>query len=196
MSLTFQMAVFDEPTEQVDRTAAEAIRQNPSSRVTLILDGPDVRYSGSLRTVRWPVHLKNPMGIALWWELWLRVFLDSGSDYALKIDPDSEVLSEIPNLPPAGSEAVFAARRTITTSYGVVHNLHGGAMGFTRPAAERIVRSGWLHDRCYVDNPIFRDSTDAVMSWVVTRNRIPIQHRTDFCCGGYPVHLKASVFHK
>ena len=119
-------------------------------------------------------------------ERMLELFLERPTKYLFKIDPDTAIHRRFKYLP--ARNGVFGTLQCELET----PSIQGGCMGFTRDAAEQILRSGRLRDRRLKepakfinDSPYFFPmadranrcglaSFDWTVSWIVSELRIPI----------------------
>jgi hypothetical protein len=124
---------------------ADLRRHYPASRVILRSDGdPDPRlprlaesYQVDFRQESRLFTIENGGAVI---ERMLVLFLEKPSRYLFKIDPDTVIHRRFKYLPVR--DGLFGTIQTAPES----PSIQGGCMGFTRNAAERILRSGMLRD--------------------------------------------------
>ncbi len=135
MSLAFVVNFFREDDALVEGLAEALQHFYPAAPIVFIGDG--VPASGQLRSrvaVCEAPRLKHlPSGE--WTERYLRLGLALVTDFIIKLDPDTMIWRRF--LLPEGLDY-----------FGTISNLgafvRGGAVGFSREAARKLVESGWL----------------------------------------------------
>lgn len=188
--LTFFALVY----KDYDATAEclQDLRKHYStSRVILRSDGdPDLRfpilaqrYNVDLRAGARLFNIENGGAVI---ERMLVLFLERPTRYLFKIDPDTVIHRRFKHLPlRSGLFGTLQLERETPS-------IQGGCMGFTRDAAEQILQSQLLRDRCLRepakfinDSPYFirmaaranrcgLASFDWIVPWIATQLRIPI----------------------
>jgi len=140
-------------------------------------------------------HLKTPNNGGAWTHRYLDYFLKNSTEkYLIKIDPDTEVLSMAKNLPV--EDCVFCRVRDVTLGNVLFRIPAGGALGFTRGIAERIVNEGYFLKDYYRSNVRFDNFNDLMLMDIASRYNVPMVDRPDFCCGRRPAFNEASFYHK
>ena len=152
----------------------------PVSRVILRSDGdPDPRFPLLARSNKVEFHQESRLfgienGGAII-ERMLELFLERPTRYLFKIDPDTVIHRRFKYLPVRSG--VFGTLQCETET----PSIQGGCMGFTREAAQQILKSGLLRDRrlrdparFVVDSPYFFRMMDranrcglASFDWIV-----------------------------
>lgn len=192
--ICFALHAFDEPEEQVARTASRLAEVYPGAEVFLVEDGGNTydhvqcsqRFRGD--------HLKTKESGGAWTHRYLGLYLlNSVAPYLVKVDPDTEVLKEATDFPQG--EAVFSAVFAHDLGFGKTWRMpHGGALGFTRAMALRLHSSkALLHPR-FKDSPRYYDFNDIMLGQVIREERLNLVERTDFACGKTKVVTVESTF--
>jgi hypothetical protein len=178
--ICFVLNRFNEPDEQV-QTVINRIRSvYPNSVLQLNDDRVD--------------HLKSPKNGGAWTHRYLTSAVSSGCDHIIKVDPDTEILSAVENLPT--QDCIFCRVREVQIGDRLFRIPAGGALGFTRGAAQHIVDEKYFLQDCYKDNIRFANYNDIMLMDIVWRNKLPMIDRPDFCCGRRPKCDGAAFFHK
>jgi hypothetical protein len=188
--LTFFALVYKDYEATVE-CLRDLRKHYPTSRVILRSDGdPDPRFPLLARRNKVDFHrelrlfgIENGGAII---ERMLELFLERPTRYLFKIDPDTVIHRRFKYLPV--HRGVFGTLQCATET----PSIQGGCMGFTRDAAEQILKSGKLRDsrlkepaKFVDDSPYFfrmadranrcgLASFDWIIPWIANELRIPI----------------------
>jgi hypothetical protein len=139
-------------------------------------------------------HLKTPANGGQWTHRYLKFSVASGCEHIIKIDPDTTVLKAVENLPL--DDCIFCRVKEHDLGTRIFRVPAGGALGFTREMARKIVDNGYfLHPR-YRNNPMCNNFNDLMLMDILHRENLPMVDRPDFCCAGRPQFDGASFFHE
>lgn len=188
--ITIVMTVYDEPLEMVTRQVEQIRLLYPNATTVLFYDGvpslpiPDVIHVNHGR------HLKTRYDAGKWMHLWLSSFLEnSGDPYMLKIDPDTELLRPIANLPSESS--VFGTTRRFSIGRNRYFRIHGGGCGYSRSMVERLVTNKWFESSEFVNNLRFLDQEDVMLAHVIEREHLTCIDHPEFACGRPTTNITA-----
>jgi hypothetical protein len=117
VKLAFALTHYNDNPEA---TLAELQRYYPDAEVLVFDDAKE--------------HLKTADKAGRWTERYLKAFLATDADVLIKVDPDTAVNGTVASFPEAD---VFGQRY-------MGQHVQGGAMGYSRAAAQKIVDSGLL----------------------------------------------------
>jgi len=192
--ITFVMTVYDEPLEMVARQVERIRLLYPNATTVLFYDGvPSLPISDVIH-VNHGKHLKTRYDAGKWMHLWLSAFLEnSDNSYMLKIDPDTELLRPIVNLPTAST--VFGSYRIFHVGKTRYFRIHGGGCGYSRSMVERIVTNRWFTSDTFVNNLQFLDQEDVMLAHVIERERLAWFDHSEFSCGR-PITPTTAVAHR
>ncbi len=155
--LTFFALVYKDYTA-LATCLSDLRRHYPAARVILRSDGdPDPRlpilaqrYRVDFREEAHLFGIENGGAVL---ERMFELFLERPTRYLFKIDPDTVIHRRFRHLP--SRSGLFGTRQGDEET----PSIQGGCMGFTRDAAERILRSGMLRDRRLCDPATFVDDS-------------------------------------
>jgi hypothetical protein len=169
--LLFVMHVHNDDDQLVTSNVNRINSLYPESSMVLIYDGVPVRGHVCVEIAGDRLKIAGKLG--QWTERYLKTFLDTDKPYLIKIDPDTKVHRPIVNLPDPSVECIFCRM-------GVDRVPHGGALGFTRPMAERLLSSGWLHDPTVLRYHIHHAYQDQMLRTIVWSKKLSVSVRRDF----------------
>lgn len=163
-TLSFVVNHIDEDTTPIMTSLAE---HYPDCAISLIKDGD-------------PVRLKTRARIGEWIARYMKVGIDSGADYFIKIDPDAKVVRRLRH-PLMGD--VACSKNYFPIKEGRDFLPRSGIIAFKRDAARKI-HDEVLLDR-YVNFPGTRDDyqEDIVLNQAFRRLGLVVADRPDFACG-------------
>jgi hypothetical protein len=188
------MTVYDEPLEMVARQVDKIRILYPNSTVVLFYDGVSTHPIPNVIHVNHGQHLKTRYDAGKWMHLWLSAFLENSSDpYMLKIDPDTELIQPIANLPVG--EAVFGSVRIFYVGRTRYFRIHGGGCGYSRSMVEKLVTNRWFLSTEFINNLRFLDQEDVMLAHVIERERLNCIDHIEFSCGR-PITPKTAVAHR
>lgn len=157
--------------DQAQKLSAKLTSLYPQSSVCLISDETE--------------HLKTQDKAGAWTERWLKAFVGDGLLYpgvnvCIKVDPDVTPYKAVTEFPEAD---VFGAQHIFRDGSFMVL---GGAMGITRQAAQKILDSGFLHDKKYTGDEYTYPSKgamvslqDKIVSDIIVRLKLKVGHWHD-----------------
>lgn len=163
----------------------------PQSPCSIFSDGCDWDYAPIASAYKCQFILGDRLkdiGGGFWTARFLYRFAHSGrSQWLIKIDPDTEIVRPLSVLPPItglfGYDYVFAQ--------GLLgKSIHGGFQGFSRDAAETILRSNLLgHPRYQNQDRFWYQSQgerlsfqDGILSDIATILSLPVYHHPEIYC--------------
>jgi hypothetical protein len=163
-TLSFVVNHIDEDTTPIMVSLAE---HYPDCAISLIRDGV-------------PVPLKTRARIGEWIARYMKIGIDSGADYFIKIDPDASVIRRM-KLPLMAD--VSCSKQYIPLKNGRDFMPRSGVIAFKRDAARKI-HDEVLLDR-YVNFPGTRDDyqEDIILNQAFRRLGLVVADRPDFACG-------------
>lgn len=124
-------------------------------------------------------HVKERKFGGLWSHRYLDFYLkNSIAQYVMRIDPDTQVLRKAENLP--ATDCVFCRIWHYTIGKKECRFPHGGAHGFTRGMAERIVNGKYFLDPYYCNSARFHHTNDRMLEDIMSKRCLPYEDRTDF----------------
>lgn len=192
--ITIVMTVYDEPLEMVARQVGRIRSLYPASTVVLFYDGVPTLPIDNVIHVNHGQHLKTRFDAGKWMHLWLSSFLENSSDpYMLKIDPDTELIQPITNLPTEAS--VFGSVRIFYVGWNRYFRIHGGGCGYSRSMVERLVTNKWFLSPEFVNNLRFLDQEDVMLAYVIEREHLNCIDHAEFSCGR-PITPTTAVAHR
>jgi hypothetical protein len=188
------MTVYDESLEMVTRQVDRIRELYPNSTVILFYDGVPSMPIPNVIHVNHGRHLKTKTDAGKWMHLWLSSFLENSSDpYMLKIDPDTQLLRPISNLPTESS--VFGSIRIFHVGRTRYFRIHGGGVGYSRSMVERIVSNKWFESPEFISNFRFLDQEDVMLAHVIEREKLHWIDHSEFSCGR-PITDITAVAHR
>ncbi len=160
------MTVVERP-EQVEWAIQNLRAVEPEVPFTLISDGKDEALYARIAEVyggRYVLgeKLKTPMRGAEWWERTFQAGLAMGTEYILKVDPDTRfnrAIAEWPEWDCFGTVACAGSER---------EHVQGGVQGFRRSAVEQIVTSGICRDERFLEVAFWAWDKGMVGEWIRT----------------------------
>jgi hypothetical protein len=117
--------------------------------------------------------LKIAGNLGRWTDRYLKIFLDTDCSHLIKIDPDTNVLRPVRDLPDPNQPTIFCRM-------GIDRVPHGGALGFTRPMAKLILENGWMTDHVLLRYHHHYAYQDQMLRTIVWSKKLKIQVRQDF----------------
>jgi hypothetical protein len=178
--ICFVLNCFNEPEDQVQSVINRIRSVYPNSVLQLNDDRVD--------------RLKTPSNGGAWTHRYLTLAIESGCEHIIKVDPDTEILSAVQNLPT--DDCIFCRVREVQMGDHLLRVPAGGALGFTRGMAQRIVGGKYFLQDRYKSNVRYGNYNDLMLMDIVWRNKLPMIDRPDFCCGRRPKCDGAAFFHK
>lgn len=192
--ITIIMTVYDEPLEMVARQVDKIRILYPNSTVVLFYDGVPTMPISNVIHVNHGQHLKTRFDAGKWMHLWLSAFLENSDDpYMLKIDPDTNLIRPIVNLPDESS--VFGSIRIFHVGRTRYFRIHGGGCGYSRSMVEKIVSNKWFLSSEFVNNLRFLDQEDVMLAHVIEREKLHWIDHPEFSCGR-PITNITAVAHR
>ena len=169
--LLFVMHVHNDDDQLVTSNVNRINSLYPESSVVLIYDGVPVRGHDCTEIAGDRLKVAGKLG--RWTERYLNIFLESSTTHLIKIDPDTKVHRPIENLPDPSTECIFCRM-------AIDQVPHGGALGFTRPMANRLLSERWLTDGFLLRYHQHYAYQDQMLRTVVWNKRLKVQNRRDF----------------
>jgi hypothetical protein len=163
-TLSFVVNHVDEDTAPILNSLAE---HYPDCAISLIKDGD-------------PVRIKTRARIGEWIARYMKIGIDSGTDYFIKIDPDAQVVYRLRH---SLTGDVACSKNYFPLKNGWDFMPRSGVIAFKREAARKI-HDEVLLDR-YVNFPGTRDDyqEDIVLNQAIRRLALTVADRPDFACG-------------
>lgn len=170
MHLTFAIMSYTYDSEKVEPTIAKLKQNYPEADVIHIPDLP-------------PNRVKPLKFAGLWTQRYLAAALETSADIIIRIDPDTLIYRKLTTFPTAD---IFGG-----ISQGTRWHVMGGAIGFQRNAAERIVASKILLEEKYTSlyygnleirhglKPEFMAIQDLIMADVIERLSLTVERWTE-----------------
>lgn len=130
-------------------------------------------------SVTFPDRLKRREHGGAWTHRYLKFYLqNSAASHIIKIDPDTSVIGTALNLPM--TDCIFCHVTKTLIGQREWWFPKGGALGFTRGMAQRIVDGDYFLDPYYVDKARFYSGQDRMLEDIMLKQRLPIMNRLDF----------------
>jgi len=183
--IAFVINVFDETPDQVEYLIQSIKKFYVGSPIFVLYDGVKQHCHSGVTEIA-SNQLKLPGKFGSWTHRYLETYLEKTNlPYLIKLDPDTNVLGKIKNLPNSEKATIFCR---MTTDYVP----HGGSIGYTRPIVQEIIKNKWLLDEnklIYHKNSQWQDH---MMKQLIIQERIHVQVRRDFGWTGF--ETKDTVF--
>jgi hypothetical protein len=197
MKICFVINAFDETTRQIQTLVDKLAEIYPTSDRIVIQDGT-MEKPRSLKRCLYheDAHLKAKEHGGAWTHRYLLFCLqNSDAEYIIKLDPDSKTGVEV-MIPETTGFQVLAAVRTSTLPNGRNYRMpHGGALCFSRTAAQLLTQRQIFLDSRLVNNPSCFSSHDAMLMLVAQWHQFEVTDRPDFACGNGRKKTKTSSFY-
>jgi hypothetical protein len=182
--ICFIVNVYEEPEEEVEALLNCLRAHYPLAKIVLFEDGGHEYPQDWGDFHRRFEHRKTP----LWGGFWTHRYLDQAlraypAEHYIKVDPDTSIVKAAQSLP--DGEAIFSAVYTHDLGDRKYRIPHGGALGFTRAAARRIVDDR-LMLRATFCHPVFGRYgayNDLMLADAILIHDLNLEERTDFACG-------------
>lgn len=170
------MHVYQDGVDLVARNVSQIRKLYPAAELTLIYDGISTRGYDCNEIAGDRLKVAGKLGH--WTERYLKIFLATNKPYVIKIDPDTNILRTVQNLPDPTKPTIFCRM-------GLDRVPHGGALGFTRPMAESILSNGWMTDIVLLRGHERHAYQDQMLRTVVWKKKLKVQVRRDFGWAGH-----------
>lgn len=172
-NVAFALHVFDEPISEVEVNIHALKEFYKNSVVLVIYDGvPRQNHIGVIEVE--VDRLKLPGKFGAFTHRYLSMFLnDTDCDYVIKIDPDTRIHRTVSDLPNPKNSTIFCRMATDEVP-------HGGAIGYTRPMADLLVRNEWFLDGKMLIRHRLHPFQDHMMRDIISQKGLHVQVRRDF----------------
>lgn len=177
------MHVYRDEPRTVQVTLDQLNDVYPGSDILLIEDGLRFPPFKGCQQLKEPERLKIAKYGGAWTHRYLERYLSlSQAPYLIKLDPDTKVNKAATDLPQG--LAIFCSVGKLKTRTGEIDLLpHGGALGFTRMAAEWIVSHRIFLAQELRGSPRYFDQQDAMFRDLAKKHLLTFTDRDDFVCG-------------
>ena len=182
MDICFVLNVYKEDINLVQRVVTDLQRFNIDSDILVLYDGTISYNIPNVQNIVYTDRLKHFRDMR-WTHRYINEYLErSAALYLIKIDPDTCVLNTIKNLPI--SECIFAhCAQSIICKKGIWKIPHGGALGYTRGLAKKLIDKSMLLNNADFSNPSCGIFQDLMLRNIIHKYDIPLVDRKDFVCG-------------
>ena len=138
------------------------------------------------------VHVKS---LKEWTHRYLTLFLrESNKKYLIKLDPDTTIIGAIETPLPSDESAIFC--RVLKLALHPYNFICGGALGFTRKMAAKIVSSTFMVNSRWKNILRCGNYHDTMLSIVANDNNLLIINRDDFLGGDKRENVKGALYQK
>ena len=177
----FIINVYDEPKQQVVDVVYILKCLYENCDILLLYDGAKKHNIGGILEFELP-RVKTMENGCLWTHRYLQFFLEhSTKKYCIKIDPDTTPLRKFSDFPP--TDCIFSKFIEMPLRLSYKMNVpHGGALGFTRGMAEKLVSSGILLLEKFKNSLFYRNMNDFMLSDIIRDNGLHTYDVKSFEC--------------
>lgn len=173
MNIAFIMNVYHEPFDMVEKNVLALKEFYPGCPIILIYDGVLIQNHQGVSEHKFDRE-KVPGKFGAWTHRYLKIFLDeTTSDYAFKIDPDTNIIGKMKNLPDSTKPIIFCKIGNDEVTLGF-------AIGYTRPMVDILVKQEWLINKDMLWYHKYSQFQDYMLKTIVTKQNLLVQDRNDF----------------
>ncbi len=195
--ICFIVNVYDEDTAQIEGLVTSLRNEYPLADIIVAIDTMERKLSfldTSIKVRNFP-HIKTPEFGGEWTHRYLTLFLrESNKKYLIKLDPDTTIIGAIETPLPSDESAIFC--RVLKLALHPYNFICGGALGFTRKMAAKIVSSTFMVNSRWKNNLRCGNYHDTMLSIVANDNNLLIINRDDFLGGDKRENVKGAFYHK
>jgi hypothetical protein len=193
--ICFVINYYGEPTADLEKlVAAIGTHYGSNAQVFILGDGVTPPAASGAFSVAFPERLKQRKHGGKWTHRYLDFYLtNSTATHLIKIDPDTQVLGSAVDLPVTDSIFCRIAKRVIGKREWWMPL--GGALGFTRGMAQRIVSEEMFNDPIYANKARYHDQQDWMLEDIAMNHGLPLIDRKDFSIWQPAPEPGAAFFH-